>query len=331
MKVAFDLRPLGAEYAGPRAIVEGWYKGWATAFPDDEVQLLGFDGTPTRVELFRGKIGMLPTPSNTWVLLASPTVGTALRGSNRRAIACHDFRHVEQPDRFSPLQRAFRRVVWERAFSQSKLVIANSEETRQEILRRLPHATVCVLSWAPSVTGVLLGGHRESRLGIIAVAHRTNKPPDRAVNAWLEAFPDAAKRPPLTVLAGDLASTVEPEPGLNVLERVSDAEYKRLIQTSIAAIYLSDFEGLGLPCFEAMAAGTPLVTSNLPIFRKNLGEDYCGFSNAKPHLVLRSFVENASAWSSCRAELLARGTEQDKILLEEFTSLRDDLLLVDKR
>jgi len=310
MRIAFDLRPVGTEYAGPRAILEGWHRGWATAFPQDDVVLVGFDGSPSRLDLLRGKLAVL----------------SAFVGSKRRVTVCHDFGHLAQPERFTLLQRTFRWFIWNRAFGRAAIVLANSDETRIQVSERLPQACVRVLSWAPSVTGIQMGGDRQSRSGLLAVAHRENKPPSRAVNAWHHAFPDEHRRPPLTVLAGDLVSTVSPEPGLTVLSKVSDEVYRRLVQESIAVIYLSDFEGLGLPCFEVMAAGTPLVTSNLPVFRDNLGEEYRGISYENPHLLLRAVVEDESVWASCRSQLQARGRKADDQLQLEISLVRDCML-----
>jgi hypothetical protein len=329
MRIAFDLRPVGTEHAGPRAIVEGWHRGWATAFPQDDVVLVGFDGSPSLLELVKGKLGLVSSPANSWVVLSSPTVLSAFGGSRRRVPVCHDFRHVEQPESFTLLQRTFRWVIWNRAFGRAVIVLANSDETRMQISKRVPQAFVRVLSSAPSVTGIEMGGDRRSRSGLLAVAHRANKPPSRAVKVWHDAFPDERRRPPLTVLAGELVSNISPEPGLTVLSKVSGEAYKRLIRESIAVIYLSDFEGLGLPCFEAMAAGTPLLTSDLPIFRDNLGENYAGLADGSPHLVLRGLVEHEEAWDSCRSQLQIRGVEQDQILAQEIGSLRDELLALD--
>ncbi|MHA7181207.1 glycosyltransferase family 4 protein [Arthrobacter sp. MDB2-24] len=49
---------------------------------------------------------------------------------------------------------------------------------------------------------------------------------------------------------------------------VTDAEYEDLLHDSTALVTLSKAEGYGLPIIEAMATGTPVVASDIPIFRE---------------------------------------------------------------
>ncbi|GAB3285371.1 hypothetical protein GCM10027449_30330 [Sinomonas notoginsengisoli] len=49
---------------------------------------------------------------------------------------------------------------------------------------------------------------------------------------------------------------------------VSDAEYEALLHRTTALVSLSRSEGYGLPLVEAMSLGTPVIASDIPIFRE---------------------------------------------------------------
>jgi glycosyltransferase involved in cell wall biosynthesis len=57
---------------------------------------------------------------------------------------------------------------------------------------------------------------------------------------------------------------------------VSDREYADLLDDAFALVHASLDEGFGIPLIEAMSAGTPIVVSDIPIFRE-VGADAAGY------------------------------------------------------
>jgi glycosyltransferase involved in cell wall biosynthesis len=57
---------------------------------------------------------------------------------------------------------------------------------------------------------------------------------------------------------------------------VTDAEYAELLGGAFALVHASLDEGFGIPLIEAMSTGTPIVVSDIPIFRE-VGADAAGY------------------------------------------------------
>ncbi|MDQ0734953.1 glycosyltransferase family 4 protein [Arthrobacter agilis] len=89
---------------------------------------------------------------------------------------------------------------------------------------------------------------------------------------------------------------------------VSDAEYEDLLLDATALVTLSRAEGYGLPIIEAMATGTPVVASDIPIFREVGGTAALYVDPDDPHAVaaaVRSLDE-----PGCWAEASRAGVAQ---------------------
>lgn len=66
----------------------------------------------------------------------------------------------------------------------------------------------------------------------------------------------------------DRLLALAPEDGLVIHDGTSEEDYLALLETATALVTTSLDEGFGLPLVEAMALGTPVVVSDIPIFRE---------------------------------------------------------------
>lgn len=92
-----------------------------------------------------------------------------------------------------------------------------------------------------------------------------------------------------------------PEGAIVAHDGVSDAEYRALLAGATALVTASRNEGFGLPVIEAMSAGTPVICSDIPIFREVAGEAAIRFDPDSPADLAR-----AARAASGPAEFAAR-------------------------
>ncbi|MEN9751081.1 MAG: hypothetical protein RLZZ600_128, partial [Actinomycetota bacterium] len=70
---------------------------------------------------------------------------------------------------------------------------------------------------------------------------------------------------------------------------VTDDEYALILGKSTAAVSASLDEGFGIPVIEAMSVGTPVICSDIPIFRE-IGSDAAIFVDARDHSAFAAAV-----------------------------------------
>ena len=82
-------------------------------------------------------------------------------------------------------------------------------------------------------------------------------------------------------------TALAPAGSIEFHDGVTDEEYARILSTATALVSASLNEGFGLPLIEAMAGGTPVIVSDIPIFREIGGDAAVFFDPASPE----SFAE----------------------------------------
>ena len=122
---------------------------------------------------------------------------------------------------------------------------------------------------------------------------------------------DRAAVPGLTlVLAGPMPADVDAlvgvRPGVRRIGVVDDGDLPPLYRGASFLLQASLAEGFGLPVAEAMACGTPVVASDLPVFREVAGDAARFFDPRDAEAIARAMRE-VHADAPLRARLRARG------------------------
>ena len=219
----------------------------------------------------RVRRGLLWSPCNTGPI-----------GLHRQVVTIHDLFPLDHPEWFTPnFVRAFRAIV-PRLIRRVQRVIAVSEFTRQSILAAAPEAeakTVVIHSGIGPQFAPCHGCHatraaeelglpsRKYMLSVSSLEPRKNL--GRILKAWEIALPDLP-RDLWLVLAGKQgnpavfgsAGIVRAPERVHFTGYIADALLPGLYAGAQTFLFPSLAEGFGFPPLEAMACGTPVLTSD---------------------------------------------------------------------
>jgi glycosyltransferase involved in cell wall biosynthesis len=217
-------------------------------------------------------------------LLFSPLPEAPLYSNCRFVVVSHDLIPLRFPKPLSPLT-PYHRYYVPQVLKQAQHIICNSQATAEDIINfyQIP---------ARKITPILLGYDREHfhpaqeklpdnppyflYLGrhdpyknlhqlIAAFAELPNR---GEYELWLAGPVDRRYTPLLQTQSRELGITQQ----IKFLNYVSYDELPKIIHSAIALVFPSLWEGFGLPVLEAMACGTPVITSNLSSLPEVAGE-----------------------------------------------------------
>jgi glycosyltransferase involved in cell wall biosynthesis len=106
--------------------------------------------------------------------------------------------------------------------------------------------------------------------------------------------------------ARERLSALAPEGSIVFENGVTDEEYQERLRDAVAMVSACRDEGFGIPLIEAMIAGTPLVISDIPVFREVGGDAATFFDQEDPRAFADAVltIDNADHWN--RLTVLAR-------------------------
>lgn len=222
---------------------------------------------PLRVEHFTGRLDVLHAPD----FVLPPTRARTL-------LTVHDLTFLVQPECFEAALQRYLSTAVPRSLRRADLVLADSHATAADLVRQLHVAPERVTVVYPGVAPrfqPLPASSMESvrqRLGLPAefLLFVGTLEPRKNLVRLLEAFSQIST-PIRLVLAGrkgwlyaEIFATVERlrlNDRVYFLDFVDDADLPSLYNLARVFVYPSLYEGFGLPVVEALACGTPVVTS----------------------------------------------------------------------
>jgi glycosyltransferase involved in cell wall biosynthesis len=204
-------------------------------------------------------------------LLFSPIPEAPLHSNCRFVVMAHDLIPLRFPKRFS-LLTPYNRYYVPNVLAQSQHILCNSHATAKDIANfcNIPASKITPIPLAydrnnfnflnlPTSNYFLYIGRQDAYKNlhrvISAFAVMTNK----SYELWLVGGTDPRCTPNLQTHIKELGINDR----VKFLEYVSYSELPTIINQAISLVFPSLWEGFGLPILEAMACGTPVITSHL--------------------------------------------------------------------
>ncbi len=270
---------------------------------------------------------LLLGPANTGPLLLRDQV-----------LVVHDLAWLHHPQWFAGAFGRWYRLLLPALIPRVRGLLAVSGTVAGELADRFPRTAgrIHVVPPATAPTGATPGAPGAAPL-LLFVGPGD---PRKDVGTFQRAFARHRERHPASqaVVVGDAGRVfaslrLQPGAGETWTGRVDDAALRTLMRRATALVMPSRMEGFGLPALEAMSAGCPVITSDIPVFREVFGEavlhvpvgDAATLANAMTRLVndpqLRASLVQRGATCCARFSTQA----QDAALRQALAALAPEL------
>jgi len=236
-------------------------------------------------------------------VLHCPTYRGPLRPTRPLVVTVHDLAVFRHPETFNRWTRTYSPSLVPRVLAAARRVIAVSDFTKRELveLLRTPEEKIRVVpngvddqftQDGPAAEGeyVLAVGTLEPRKNLPRLAEATRR-------SDVELRVVGARGWGHVELGGN---------GVRWMGEVDDAELARLYRGAVCVAYPSVYEGFGIPVLEAMACGTPVVTTRGTAMEE-VADGAAVLVDANDAAALAAGIERAAAE---RDELVPRGLER---------------------
>lgn len=191
-------------------------------------------------------------------------------------ITVHDLKYLLFPQLLgSRMKAVYYSMIVKRGMHKAAHIIAVSESTKTDIMKLgIDSRMIKVIHEANTLehdgkVDSLPLGDSDKPYFLFVGEDRPHKNIDRLISAHHMLRGLMGVRCPRLVIAGPISrrlskvdSEMAEKNGVVLAGQVDDARLLQLYRNALALVYPSLYEGFGLPILEAMAAGTPVITSN---------------------------------------------------------------------
>jgi glycosyltransferase involved in cell wall biosynthesis len=247
-------------------------------------------------------------------------------------VTVYDLSFLRYPEAFRPLNRWYLTQFTAHSVKRARAVITISESTRQDVINFLGvspervHPIYCGTDQkfrplpAPEVETFKKARQLPDNFILYLGTLEPRKNVDGLIRAyahWRGREPDA---PPLIVAGGkgwyynkifELVASLNLAKAIHFPGYISQEELPLWYNAASLFVYPSFFEGFGLPVLEAMACGTPVITSTVSSLPEVAGRDGAAqLVNPTEHETLAEAMARLMADADLRASMSERGLAQ---------------------
>lgn len=231
---------------------------------------LRVNGVPSSpLDPLRMYLAMVGLPRN--AVIFSPGYNAPIRVVRPYVFTMHDLNHIDVRENSSVAKRLYYGLVLRRACHAARRVLTVSEFSRRRIIDWSGVSPDKVISVGNGVDSVYRSEGDLYQPGYPYLLSVSNRKPHKNEIRLIAAFSHARIDRGVRLLftgdpAGALLSAIERYGvvgRVGFLGRVEEGRMPALYRGAIALAFPSLYEGFGLPVIEAMACGTPVLTSHI--------------------------------------------------------------------
>jgi glycosyltransferase involved in cell wall biosynthesis len=247
-------------------------------------------------------------------LFFSPGYNTPLFCAAPFVFTIHDLSHIYCPENTSPAIRLYYATVMKRACHRAAAILTVSSFTRGQIIDWSGVAPEKVCHVGCAVDAAYRPGEELYGLPFPYLLCVSNRKPHKNEPRIVEAFAQADVDPQIHLVFTGLSTpdltrriaALGLSARVDFVGLVPEAKLPSLYRGAKALLFPSLYEGFGLPVVEAMASGTPVVTSNVTALPEVAGDAALLVDPASTTQIARAIEQIARDAALCR-ELREKG------------------------